>query len=253
MATPGSSAWRKEHWPACEKADLVRGKFGPQQITLAVARGTVHAFEALFDTFAAHGYQIRPKVTGSYNCRKITGGSVPSAHASGIAVDVNWDTNPYVKGRLVTDMALAMIIACESIRTKAGVAVWRWGGDWDGRPETPHAFYDAMHFELTATREQLGVGIERPATTAGPVQRPLLRKGHEGPAVVQLQALLTVAGFPVPNTGAFLAITDRQVRAYQRSRGLKVDGRVGPATWTGLLNDLPAVMAGGVTPSKASA
>lgn len=252
-ATPGSSAWRKAHWPACEKADLVRAKLGPQGIVLAVARDTQEAFEALFDTFAAHGYVIRPKVTGSYNCRKITGGKVPSAHASGIAVDVNWDTNPYTPGKLVTDMPNEMVIACSGIRTRAGVPVWRWGGDWDGRPDTPHAFYDAMHWEIIATRAELRAGIDRVVTLQSPAAMPVLRKGHNGPAVVKLQGHLTIAGFPVPTSGQFLQQTDRAVRAFQASRGLKVDGRVGPATWTALLNDLPAVPKGGVTPSKARA
>lgn len=256
MAAPGSSAWRREHWPACEKAKLKIGKFGPQQIRLAVAEAAHPAFEALFDAFAAHGYTIRPKVTGAYNCRKITGGSVPSAHASGIAVDVNWDTNPYIKGKLVTDMPKEMIIAIEGIRTKGGVPVWRWGGDWDGRPDTAHAFYDAMHFELTATTAELKLGIEKAMPDLSPSKLPVLRqpaKGQppvEGPAVVKLQELLTRAGFPVPTTGNFLKITNAQTRAYQASRGLKVDGIVGPATWTALLNDMPPIPKGELRPNK---
>lgn len=251
MAAPGSSPWRLEHWPSCENADLVRVKCGPQSITLAVARGCEEAFESLFDTFASFSYVIRPKVTGSYNCRPITGGKVPSAHASGIAVDVNWDTNPYRAGVLITDMPLPMVRACQTIRTRAGVKVWRWGGDWDDRPDTSHAFYDAMHWEIVATPAELRAGIERPPINAEPAaELPVLRKGHQGPAVVQLQGRLATAGFPVPATGNFLDQTHAAVRAFQKSRGLKVDGRVGPATWTALLHDLPAVEPGGVTPSK---
>lgn len=251
MATPGSSAWRKENWAACEKADLVTRAFGPQQIRLTVARPAALAFDVLLDTFAAFGYVIRPKVTGAYNCRKITGGSVPSAHASGIALDVNWDTNPYTAGRLVTDIPREMVVACEAIRTKAGIQVWRWGGDWDGRPETPHQFYDAMHWEVLATAAQLAVGIPRTLDQPAPAGMPVLRKDMQGPAIVRLQELLTIAGFPVPNTGSFLDITSRAVRAFQASRGLKVDGRVGPATWTALLNHLPPVKTGQITPAKA--
>lgn len=250
MAARGSSAWRAENWPSCGKANLTKVKLGPQAITLAVARGTEEAFEALFDTFAAHSYTVRPKVTGAYNCRPITGGKVPSAHASGIAVDVNWDTNPYTAGRLVTDMPGAMVLECRSIRTRAGVLVWRWGGDWDGRPETPHAFYDAMHWEIVATLAELKAGIDRPLTLGPVTTLPVLRKGHQGSAVVDLQTQLTAAGFPVPDTGNFLDKTDKAVRAFQKSRGLKVDGRVGPATWTALLNGLPALKPGDIGPSK---
>lgn len=251
--TPGSSAWRKQHWPTCEKAQLTTREFGPQRIRLRVARAAVSAYDALFDTFAAHAYVVRQKVTGAYNCRPITGGKVSSAHASGIAVDVNWDSNPYTPGKLVTDMSREMVIACEGIRTKAGVRVWRWGGNWDARPETPHAFYDAMHWEIIATPTELKISIARTTTALSPATMPVLYKGAEGPGVVFLQQLLTTADFPVPATGSFLTITDRQVRAYQASRGLKVDGRVGPATWTALVNALPPVPRGGVTPSKALA
>lgn len=250
MAEParGASSWRVKHWAACGDADMITREFGPQRIRLHVARAAVEAVEALFDVFAAHSYPVRQKVTGAYNCRKITGGRTLSAHAYGVAIDVNWDTNPYVKGRLVTDMPAAMVAAVHRITTRAGLQVWRWGGDWDNRPNTAHAFYDAMHFELVVTPAELRAGIDRIVRVEAPAARPRLRKDSQGSAVVQLQALLTAAGYPVPNTGAFLAITDRQVRAYQRSRGLTVDGIVGPATWTALLHKLPPV--GKITPSK---
>ena len=44
-----------------------------------------------------HGYRIREQDTGGYACRKITGGTQPSLHSYGIAADVNWQTNPYLK------------------------------------------------------------------------------------------------------------------------------------------------------------
>lgn len=251
MSTPGSSAWRKGYWPACADAKLKTGRFGPQQIKLTVATDAFEAVNALFNVMASYGYVVREKVTGAYNCRKITNGSVPSAHASGIAVDVNWDTNPYVKAKLVTDMPLAMIDAIGRIKTRGGVRVWRWGGDWDGRPETTHAFYDAMHFEIIATPAELRAGIDQPEPiSAGPAAMPLLRKGTTGAAVQRLQGLLTRAGHPLPQSGQFLIQTDAAVRAFQRSRGLKADGVVGPATWTALLEDLPAIEAGDQPPGK---
>lgn len=253
MAAPGSSEWRKTHWPTCEKAKLKTGRFGPQQIKLHVAAEAFEAVNALFNIMASHGYVVRDKVTGAYNCRKITNGSVPSAHASGIAVDVNWDANPYVKAKLVTDMPRAMIDQICALKTRSGAKVWRWGGDWDGRPETTHAFYDAMHFEIIATPEELRAGISQAVPTPGtvPSKMPLLRKGAAGAAVVKLQELLTRTGHSVPNSGQFLQQTDTAVRAYQRSRGLKPDGLVGPATWTALLNDLPPLEKGDPPPGKA--
>lgn len=248
--TPGSSEWRAANWPSCERAELVTREFGPQRIKLRVARAAAEAVEALFDVFSRRAYVVRQKVTGAYNCRKITGGSVPSAHASGIAIDVNWDTNPYVKGRLVTDVPDAVVADVAAIRTRAGQRVWRWGGDWDSRPDTPHKFYDAMHWELIVTKQQLASGIERAVVSQGPAARPVLRHGAVGAAVVELQQRLTAEGYKVPTTGNFLDMTARQVRAYQRERGLKPDGIVGPATWTALIHSMPRLASGDIKPGK---
>ena len=58
----------------------------------------------------------------------------------------------------------------------------------------------------------------------------VLKKGTAGNDVKTLQILLTRRGFDVPSTGYFGRVTKRKVRAFQRSRGLVVDGIVGPAT-----------------------
>jgi rare lipoprotein A len=60
--------------------------------------------------------------------------------------------------------------------------------------------------------------------------RPLGRGDH-GWDVVTLQRVLTMDGFsPGAADGVFGRITLRAVRRFQRSRGLTVDGRVGPIT-----------------------
>lgn len=61
-----------------------------------------------------------------------------------------------------------------------------------------------------------------------------LRLGSKGPNVVVLQRMLTGAGFATADDGNFGPGTDRSVRAFQRARGLVVDGVVGPATWGAL-------------------
>lgn len=65
--------------------------------------------------------------------------------------------------------------------------------------------------------------------------RPALQQGSSGAAVRRLQRALTAAlGSTVSIDGSFGPATDTAVRSYQSSRGLGVDGQVGPATWGAL-------------------
>jgi len=59
----------------------------------------------------------------------------------------------------------------------------------------------------------------------------VLREGTSGADVAELQRSLTASGFDTgPADGAFGPRTAEAVRAFQQSRGLLVDGEVGPAT-----------------------
>ncbi|MEU5716899.1 peptidoglycan-binding protein [Streptomyces sp. NPDC020403] len=64
---------------------------------------------------------------------------------------------------------------------------------------------------------------------------PALAKGSTGDAVKRLQRALTAAlGTTVAVDGTFGSATDTAVRAYQKARGLTVDGSVGAGTWAAL-------------------
>ncbi|MEU3208461.1 peptidoglycan-binding protein [Streptomyces cyaneofuscatus] len=64
---------------------------------------------------------------------------------------------------------------------------------------------------------------------------PALARGSSGDAVKRLQRSLTAAlGTTVNADGSFGPTTESAVRTYQSSRGLSVDGKVGPATWGAL-------------------
>lgn len=244
MASRGSSAWRKEHWgPGCQVSVMVTGPWVIGAGNIQCHRHAVRPFRALGRIMRKYRYQVRSNVTGCYNCRVITGGSSVSSHAQGIGIDVNWDTNPYRTDRLVTDMPRAMIEEIEALETDAGVRVFRWGGDWDGRPETPHSNYDGMHFELIATPEELIPGFSIPLfDESQPLNYPLLALNEKGEAVRQLQRQLLVGV-----DGYFGPKTEMAVKQYQTSRGLKPDGWVGLATWTALFTRMPP---GGPSPSK---
>jgi len=83
------------------------------------------------------------------------------------------------------------------------------------------------------------------AQAATASNHPTLRRGAHGAAVNELQRKLKAAGFdPGPIDGDFGPRTEAAVKAFQRSRGIGVDGVVGPQTWGKL---------GGVSGSSGSA
>lgn len=246
----GSAAWRAAHWgPGCDRRQLVTAHWMAGVGRITCDSRALGAFRALGRIFQRHGYPVRSEVTGCYNCRAITGGTVPSAHAQGIALDVCWDTNPYRRDRLVTDMPRAMVEDIEALRTRAGVNAFRWGGDWDGRPETPHSNYDAMHFEIIATPAELAVGFLCGSVIAADRRTwYLLGRGERGVAVQQLQTALGITA-----DGIFGPATELAVNQYQASRGLPVDGLVGLGTWTALWTKQPPVDAIVPNPHKGQA
>lgn len=69
------------------------------------------------------------------------------------------------------------------------------------------------------------------------VSVPVLKKGSKGDSVKSLQILLNGYGFSCGEVDAsFGQKTDSAVKAFQKANGLTVDGIVGIATWTALLD-----------------
>jgi peptidoglycan hydrolase-like protein with peptidoglycan-binding domain len=64
---------------------------------------------------------------------------------------------------------------------------------------------------------------------------PVVRRGARDHPVRTLQDLLRAHGKDVAVDGAFGAATEAGVRQFQTSRGLSVDGVVGPHTWSALI------------------
>lgn len=78
-----------------------------------------------------------------------------------------------------------------------------------------------------------------------------LKKGDQGPDIVELQTFLTERGYPVEAIGIFGPNTYNAVRAFQaqnldqHGQPLEVDGKVGPLSWWSLTHPKPIM----VTPS----
>jgi hypothetical protein len=93
--------------------------------------------------------------TGGFVCRPVRGQTNWSAHASGLAVDLNPFCNPYSKGELVLpELASAYLdrgrarpgmIRAGDVAERAFAAIgWTWGGTW----RSPK---DLMHFSATGS------------------------------------------------------------------------------------------------------
>ncbi|QQS15001.1 MAG: peptidoglycan-binding protein [Rhodospirillales bacterium] len=81
-----------------------------------------------------------------------------------------------------------------------------------------------------------GGGLSKPQTNPSGGQSTTIRMGSSGPRVAYCQNILNVRMGPPPLwvDGVFGAKTDARVKQFQASRGLAVDGIVGPMTWAAL-------------------
>lgn len=185
---------------------------------VSVRPSIIEAVKALDACLVAHHYVTRAADTGAYVCRKITGGTGKSLHAYGIALDINWSTNPYGP-RLHTDMPPAMVAAIKAIRTMKGRQVWGWGGDYRGNK-------DAMHYEVVCTPQDLAAGID-PATLPG--RKPVVPVAPEFP---------TFPGNMGPSQGNVPSIKVLQtvLRDLGSYRG-KIDGHWNDAVTAGVTHE----------------
>lgn len=212
-------------------------------------------------TELGHGYDVLPGMTWGYACRKISGSSVWSNHAWGLADDLNAPRNPYASADWHRRNArgtrpFGLAIVCDM--PEAMVAMWeahgfRWGGRYRTKP-------DPMHFEFMGTPADAATITRRLRTFLGslsptqppPPPRPVtptpdqfqervmalptLRAGATGQHVRNLQGLLIAHGNDIAVDGDFGPNTERVLRAWQgRTGALAADGIAGPATWAWLI------------------
>lgn len=125
-------------WPSCGGAKTA----GTAVVTaersgtrMSVHKRLARLVDLLIDETERRGYLLKPGQCGGYNCRAIAGTGSPSNHSWGLAVDVNWQDNPYT-----TDLSRNTIPDwMVELWNRCGFA---WGGHYAG------ARKDFMHFEF---------------------------------------------------------------------------------------------------------
>ena len=104
---------------------------------------------------------------------------------------------------------------------------FQWGGDWKSFVDPPH-----LDFQKGYSLASLRAG-NRPSIPHVP-ERSYNGPGDTGAEVKLRQDQLTKAGFQTATDGAYGPGMEKNVRAFQLSKGLQVDGLIGAVTATAL-------------------
>jgi D-alanyl-D-alanine carboxypeptidase len=135
---------------------------GEMIVNARVAEAVTRVFRTLFDAhFPIEEMRVtaRPELdapptgdgnnTGAFVCRPAVGQTRWSAHAFGLAIDLNPFCNPYVRGGLVLPELSSSYLDRKNVRPGmvfrgdrvvrafAGIG-WSWGGDWSSPLDLQH-------------------------------------------------------------------------------------------------------------------
>lgn len=77
---------------------------------------------------------------------------------------------------------------------------------------------------------QVTVPMAAPEMTAVEKGQAMLVQGQSGPAVVELQRLLTQAGYPLEADGDFGNLTEGKLKHFQKDHGITINGHLGKTT-----------------------
>jgi hypothetical protein len=226
-------------WPNCQR-NLIH-QYDANRINVRVRDEIAPLIVYLIKASNALGYDIRRTAepdggVGSFACRAIKNSDPqrPSFHSWGLAIDQNTKSNPMRK-------------TFRSTTPPEVVNLWESAGFfWGGRYPVPPWYYDAMPFEYLFRPQDVARDLDNAQNaflrlSGSDELYAQLQKDDEGnlPSMVRvLQFRLNQHGATLEEDGDFGAATDKAVRAFQKDKGLVVDGIVGPITW-GELNDDP--------------
>lgn len=176
-------------WPSCGGAKAAGTAIVTADLSgtrMSVHKRIARLVDLLCDATERRGFRLKPGQCGGYNCRAISGTSSPSNHSWGLAVDINWNDNPYTTNprlRTIPDWMVAQW-------NRYGFA---WGGHYTG------SMKDYMHFEFMGTPAQAdqmtalaltelapGASTTQPVTPVTPkelptmIDRPLVKGTQTG-------------------------------------------------------------------------
>ena len=123
-------------WPVDRSRDMARVRADRSGTRVNVHKRIAPLVDILLDESERRGYRFSPARCGGYVNRPIRHTSKPSNHSWGLAVDLNWDSNPETfDGEVHTNLPGWL------------VALWnRYGFAWGGHYRNKHK--DPMHFEF---------------------------------------------------------------------------------------------------------
>lgn len=126
-------------WPSCTGATghLKTITTARSKVRVTVHEGVAELALMLLDETERRGYLCKSGQTGGYNCRNIAGTSTPSNHSWSLAIDINWQDNPYTTNTAANHIPSWM----PPLWNRYGFA---WGGNYTGA-------HDFMHFEFMGT------------------------------------------------------------------------------------------------------
>lgn len=125
--------------------------------------------------------------------------------------------------------------------TGQGKTAWQWR-KYSGANGHYHHFHisvksDEASYDNDADWRLDDLAVDPVAVAQPPKDpgKPLLLKGNKGLIVRELQNLLNKHGAKLVVDDWFWTKTEKAVKAFQKARGLVVDGQAGDATWDALL------------------
>lgn len=215
----------------------------PDGLLLAVARESAPAWLWLADAMWRYGVTIDEWASGTYNCRNIAGTAVKSAHAYGVALDINPSRNP-AGATYKSDLSPNFTAEVLALRTVTGRRVFRWGGDWDGIPQTGHSLFDPMHFEITCSPQDVASGLVEEPMALTPEQEKFIQDMYD--FVVQGTRWVDgerVSGYAAASDGSFAGAAVDLVRQARNSPlHAHTGGTLPPPDLTGYLTKADAAV-----------
>jgi hypothetical protein len=237
---------------------------GPYPATVPV--GMTRLLEWLLSSYGGQSLGILAKPP-----RPVRGGTAPSVHNDGRALDWRWvdaaaPAATLAARRLVVEQVLVQLVAnadrlnIQRIHDYAAGRAWQTGLGWRTVTSTSNGWNQPWAQWLHIERNLAGAADDRPVADilagAPPVvppppvvvppvasvavEVPTLRQGASGAAVARMQHLLAAAGERIDTDGRFGPGTDAAVRVFQGRARLTADGIVGPRTWEALIEGTAA-------------